>query len=82
MLKEGHLAGEEKGIRNPLLWVAFKWGEIPTHASILQGPCGATQKFPHCLMLYFLRLCGQHRSGFPPAPTCFLASFPFLSRCS
>lgn len=37
VLKEGHLAGEGKGLRNPLLWGDFKWGEIPTPASILQG---------------------------------------------
>ena len=37
VLKEGHLAGEGKRLRNPLLWGAFKWGEIPTQTSILQG---------------------------------------------
>lgn len=35
MLKEGHLARETKGLRNPLLWGTFKWGEIPTQASTL-----------------------------------------------
>lgn len=35
VLKEGHLARETKGLRNPLLWGTFKWGEIPTQASAL-----------------------------------------------
>lgn len=37
VLKEGHLARETKGLRNPLLWGTFKWGEIPTQASTLCG---------------------------------------------
>lgn len=38
VLKEGHLAGEEKGIRNPLLWGAFKWGGNPRTGLHSPGP--------------------------------------------
>lgn len=38
VLKEGHLAGEEKGIRNPLLWGAFKWGGNPHTGLHSPGP--------------------------------------------
>jgi hypothetical protein len=37
VLKEGHLARVRKGPRNPLFWGTFKWGKVPTQASILQG---------------------------------------------
>lgn len=33
VLKEGHLARETKGLRNPLLWGTFKWGGNP-HAGL------------------------------------------------
>lgn len=73
VLKEGHLAGEEKGIRNPLLWGAFKWGGNPHTCLRSPGAMrGRTQVLtppPSPLLPW---RCGQHRSGLP-APTHLLA---------
>ena len=78
VLKEGHLAGEGKRLRNPLLWGAFKWGEIPTQTSILQGamrghwqvptpPRQASPSLPQAV-----RRCPRKGPGFYP-PTHLLA---------
>lgn len=83
VLKEGHLAGEEKGIRNPLLWGAFKWGGNPHTCLRSPGAMRGRTQVPTPPPSPLLpRLHGQHRSGLW-APTHFLAGLLSIpSRCS
>ena len=84
---EGRTPGRGgKGLRNPLLWGAFKWGEIPTQFPFSRAPCPAFSRFPHrpssLLLLHFLsvRLAKVRDSTLPP--TCVPVSLPFSAPCS
>lgn len=61
VLKEGHLARETKGLRNPLLWGTFKWGGNP-HAGFYSLQRQPARRLPTSGPLLLL----------VPSPVCFL----------
>lgn len=83
VLKEGHLAGEGKGLRNPLLWGAFKWGKSPHsfHSpGHLAGATSGSHNAPLVLSFCTTSDCEASKSpGFHPL---VCPSLPVPAPCS